>query len=443
MKYLLFLFASILLMRGAEPDPTMQTDKDWVDDRWSKTDVGPFLGGTFETPKRRTSKGIAVNLGDAAICFDTDTLRYSAGWTGGFVQMNAGRYGLMAALKPKGTIQFSSNPGPGASTTANFKDPRNSSNGRLPKDWAHYKGLHVGEHVAFSYTVGEAKVLDCPGFENGIFTRTIEASPSPHEIFLHLLDGTNDVSLTGGGTIIKTNGAVRLQLAASKTTQLVKVFLGKSNVTPATSPRDLIKPKSPRWMPLLETEVSIGNNNKALAVDTISVPFDNPWKALMFTSGVDFLTDGQAAVSTAHGDVWLVSGIKGDSRKAQWKRFATGLYQPLGLKVVNGKIHVLERDQITILHDQNSDGEADYYENFNNDCISGGGSHSYTTSIETDSEGNFYFVKCAENTPHGGSVLRVPKDGSKIEVIATGFRNPNGMGLGPDNQITVADQQGD
>ena len=35
---------------------------------------------------------------------------------------------------------------------------------------------------------------------------------------------------------------------------------------------------------------------------------------------------------------------------------------------MNNEIYVLGRDQITKLHDLNGDGEADFYENFNNDC---------------------------------------------------------------------------
>ena len=43
---------------------------------------------------------------------------------------------------------------------------------------------------------------------------------------------------------------------------------------------------------------------------------------------------------------------------------------------------------------------------------------------------------------HGGVVLKVAADGSKLEVVATGFRNPNGLGVGPNGVITAADQQG-
>jgi sugar lactone lactonase YvrE len=181
----------------------------------------------------------------------------------------------------------------------------------------------------------------------------------------------------------------------------------------------------------------------ALAVDTVTIPYENPWNALFFTSGHDFFSNGDAAVAAIHGDVWRVSGLDEKLGKVTWKRFATGLYQPLGLKIIGEKVHVLERDQITILHDLNNDGEADYYENFNNDCISGGGGHSYATCLETDSTGNFYFLKCSEGTPHGGTLLKVARDGSSLEVVATGFRNPNGLGIGPGDFMTVADQQGE
>ncbi|HEX3132521.1 MAG TPA: hypothetical protein VHX44_02940, partial [Planctomycetota bacterium] len=44
---------------------------------------------------------------------------------------------------------------------------------------------------------------------------------------------------------------------------------------------------------------------------------------------------------------------------------------------------------------------------------------------------------------HAGTVMRVTKDGSKLEVIATGVRAPNGSAYGgPDHLITVGDNEG-
>src|SRR5205807_726397 len=143
------------------------------------------------------------------------------------------------------------------------------------------------------------------------------------------------------------------------------------------------------------------------------------------------------------GDVWVVSGVDSRLEKLTWRRFATGLYQPLGLKVVDGKIVVLERGQLTRLHDANGDGEADFYECVNNDWHTGGGEHSYDTCLETDPAGNFYFFKTGDtDTPTGGCLLRVPKDGSRCEVVATGFRHPIGLGVSPAGIVTGADQEG-
>src|SRR5687767_7660318 len=40
-------------------------------------------------------------------------------------------------------------------------------------------------------------------------------------------------------------------------------------------------------------------------------------------------------------------------------------------------------------------------------------------------------------------MLRVSRDGSKLEVFATGLRNVNGAGAGPNGEITAADNQGE
>src|SRR6185295_5646444 len=110
---------------------------------------------------------------------------------------------------------------------------------------------------------------------------------------------------------------------------------------------------------------------------------DNPSKALMFISGLDFFDNGDAADCTLHGDVWIVRGIDDKLDKVTWQRFATGLYQPMGLKIVDNKVHVMCRDQLMILHDVNGNGEADNYECFNNACNTSAGAHDYSANLET------------------------------------------------------------
>lgn len=210
--------------------------------------------------------------------------------------------------------------------------------------------------------------------------------------------------------------------------------------TAAAEPEDvtaLLQPGPARWLPELNTVGRRGPDTDILAVDTLTLPYDNPWKALMFLAGVDFTPDGAAYVCSIHGDVWRVTGIDDTLSGLHWHRFATGLFQALGLKVRGGQVFVLGRDQITRLHDLNGDGEADFYENFCNLIDTSNGGHDYVTSLEADAAGNFYFVD-----PRGAH--RVSPDGQRFETIATGFRNANGLGVRPDGQIvTVAPQQGE
>src|SRR5439155_11678958 len=110
----------------------------------------------------------------------------------------------------------------------------------------------------------------------------------------------------------------------------------------------------------------------------------------------------------------------------------------------------LGRDQITLLHDLNGDGEADFYENFNNDCTDKGNYHEFALDLNTDAEGNFYYSKAGlgQNFPggmvgaHHGCQLKVSKDGKTLEVFATGIRAGAGSGIGPHGEMTVSDNDG-
>jgi hypothetical protein len=468
---------------ASSKEATTQNDSDWVDGRWSKTDVGTFLGACIETPRKKTPRAIAIKVGghaEGTVCFDTDLLRYAAAWTGGFLEFHPQRYGLISAPTPKGEIQFTTAPRPGCAHEGSFADPRKLDFGCLPENWGKYKGLYLsGNRVVLRYTVGSSEISESPWLlhANGIsvFTRTIEKM-GDGQCILRLLDEEGGVA-----TILPTHNSMLARLRAGSAHWLVsvqgpgaklvadsskgsginldlsqapkaKVYISKTDnerafldfVRRDPGPRSLapyLSGGASHWE-ILATRGSVGRSSGPFAVDTLTLPYKNPWKALLFASGHDFLPNGDIVLSTIHGDVWIVSGIDAKLDQLRWKRFATGLHQPLGVKVVDRQIYVLERDQITRLRDLNRDGEADYYENFNNDCISGGAPHGFSTCLETDPNGDFYFLKCGEDTPHGGTVLRVPRDGRGIEVVATGFRNPNGMSISPGGLITVADQQG-
>ncbi|MEE2712147.1 MAG: family 16 glycoside hydrolase [Planctomycetota bacterium] len=194
-------------------------------------------------------------------------------------------------------------------------------------------------------------------------------------------------------------------------------------------------------------------NDKPWVVDDVPIPFDNPWNSYMRIGGLDLFSDGtSAAVSTWNGDVWVVSGLDDDLDEVKWRRYATGLFETLGLRIVDDVVYVNGKDQITRLHDLDKDGEADFYECFNNDVYTTRNFHEFTFDLQTDSAGNFYISKGApvrsggrgfeKIIPHHGTVLKIAKDGSKLEVYARGMRAPNGIGVGPDGQVTSGDNEG-
>lgn len=470
---------------------------------------GPFVSATISADPMSTRsiiahKGIAVKVGDdrdAVIVFDTDLLRVATAWTGGLLKWYPARDGLEAFPSPDGFTHFSTSQRPGWSRDRKFDEPRSWQYGPVPRELGAYKGLYLqGEQVVFSYRVGTCDILESPRFDRAqgqpIFSRTFNLSPSIEALSLQLSqspDGGSTVleqkalSPTDGYTQIRTGGYSRLVgyrglpaearwrlsnhhliLDLPPTDEPLRFVVSIGPVLPNAeneymishlaselSPFDLShlqQPGSAQWE-IQETTIVTGDEGGPFQVDELSLPEGNPWHSFMRFSGVDFLSDGRAVLPSLSGDVWVVDGLEGGDQTLRWKRFATGLNQPLGVKVVNDRIYVTGRDQITLLHDRNGDGEADFYENFNNDVMAATNFHAFTLNLDTDSKGNFYFAKAtpwppfrkgvnAEITPHHGVLFRMPPDGSRLDVIATGLRNPNGLSIGPNDEIVYSDNEG-
>ena len=187
---------------------------------------------------------------------------------------------------------------------------------------------------------------------------------------------------------------------------------------------------------------------RPFVVDRVTWPEDNPWRSWMRFGGVDLFDDGKrAALTTWSGDVWIVDGLDQDLDQLTWRRFATGLNQPLGLEIVDDEIYALGRDQITRLHDTDGDGEADHYESFHHDYMNAEHFHEPAMDLRLGDDGDFYFMKAARHAkraqhPHHGTLLRVSRDGRELEVIARGFRASNGLGVGPGPTFWGTDQEG-
>lgn len=463
------------------------TDKDWIDDRLRKMDTGPFYNGTFEYTwagkKHLVPKGTAVRLGkngEGGLIFDRHQLRVAAIWTGGFLQHGDRRFGLMNTPTPAGKLIYGTEAGLGWANPDGTWENQHPHTLPLPPAVGRFEGIKLhGQAVVLTYTINGRSVNETfEPVDNDTVARRLQIVPGKQELRLALPRGAQPPVtardrirqlvwiFTGGsscGVFFKAEEQVvfdveqaenYLRFLPATTSQQVTILhrRGDWKSNPLLS-QALVVQRSPdfallsnpgprRWQgPLITLGVRAADTS-AYAIDTLTVPYANPFKALFFLGGLDFLPDGRVACCTAHGDVWLVR-FDDDLKKVEWQRFATGLYQPLGLKVVDGKVIVIERGQLTRLHDQNNDGEADWYENLADQWYTAGGEHSYDACLETDPQGNFYFHKGGDlETPTGGCLLKVSPDGKKVETFCTGFRHPVGLGCGPTGILTGADQEG-
>ncbi|MEX1075914.1 MAG: heme-binding protein, partial [Pirellulales bacterium] len=197
----------------------------------------------------------------------------------------------------------------------------------------------------------------------------------------------------------------------------------------------------------VETRPAAGRDSGPFAVDVLTAPEANPWNAQVRFSGLDFTGPDEAVVSSWDGDVWRVRGIASAAGPLAWRRIAAGLFQPLGVKVIDGVVHVGCRDRIVRLVDLDGDGLTDRYDTFNDDHQVTEHFHEFAMGLETDVAGNLYYAKSARHAlpavvPHHGTLLKVSPDGKATEIVATGFRAANGVCVEADGTFWVTDQEG-
>ena len=203
----------------------------------------------------------------------------------------------------------------------------------------------------------------------------------------------------------------------------------------------------PNWRQRLTTEIQTLKRTGPFDVDVLTRPETNPWNDRLRFTGVDFVDNGSVAIVCCwDGSVYRVEGVT-EGKILTWQRIATGLFQPLGVKVVDGQIYVCCRDQIVLLKDLNGDHEIDFYKNFNSDHQVTEHFHEFAMGLQTDDDGNFYYAKSARHAlkavvPHHGTLLKVDSQGEGTTIVANGFRAANGVCLNADGSFIVTDQEG-
>jgi len=492
------LTASIVITAAlAQAAHSAEPNKKWFEEMkigpaWSNTfcdefkvekdnKVEKFEVGRKGEMGRRTAalKGILLDLGEENhALFDTETLRLVTAYQGGINWGGTpwtGAHGVLIGLKNEKAL-FNTGSAPGwADASGSFEDKREIPGyGNLKH--ASYKGyFRHGSAIVLDYLVHGAPVLENVSSKGGVLTRSFQLGKRESDLVLFLADEAGAFTVEADGSSAKSpdglavfaTGGAKLSVDAKMPNRLLATF-AKGDAADAqiafargAAPKPAAAPDfkaltagGPALYPeIIETKgIVSGDKNEPYVTDIVTLPTDNPWKANLRFGGFDFIDEDSAALSSWNGDVWVVKGLKGDWSQLKWQRIASGLFETLGLKVVDKKIYVNGRDQITQLIDLNGDGETDHFKVFNRDVIISSNFHEFAFDLQTDTDGNFYFAKASpvrgggrgfdRILPHHGVIAKISPDGSKFEVVATGLRAPGGMGVGPNGELTTGENEG-
>ena len=439
---------------------SLQTEKKKVgpSPQYLLQDFGDTLFWTLQVEEGNIAKkGVAVRVdsgpggvahGGAWMLYDHDTMRLAACWTGKeFIDWRGiafdGSHQTHSRIVGTKHYEFPDLPMWANPESGDFEDLRIRGRdglpyGPLPPSWVRFQGLGIhGSRPVLHYTVGDCSIREIP-----------MKAPGSNDFYRHFFCGPADTELK-----IRLSEDEFHTIPAHAEPLRFSLHYRDGEARVVSAPEAVPEPGEPhakRFAGTLTTRIERGADEGPFAVDLLPCPAleGNPWQSWMRVSGFDFFEGGKsAAICTWNGDVWIVDGIDQDEGELKWQRICAGLFQPLGLRIVQGEIYVGCRDMIAKLVDLNGDRETDYIENFNSDHQVTEHFHEFAMGLQTDDEGNFYYAKSARHAmaavvPHHGTLLRVSRDGSRTDILATGFRAANGVCLNPDGSFIVTDQEG-
>ncbi|MGL1886902.1 MAG: DUF1080 domain-containing protein [Reichenbachiella sp.] len=215
--------------------------------------------------------------------------------------------------------------------------------------------------------------------------------------------------------------------------------------------------KTISYTPLSELVKSIPGDSRPVA--GLHPAFDlfqaRPNDFLPKVGGIDFLSNGDMVICTwdSVGPVYLIKNyMTGDPAQITAKLIASGLAEPLGLKVVDDEIYVLQKQELTRLVDTDGDEMIDEYQKVSDNWRVSANFHEFAFGLDYQ-DGFFYATLATAIMPGGasanpqipdrGKVIKINKDNGSVTFMASGLRTPNGIGRGVDGGLFVADNQGD
>lgn len=218
----------------------------------------------------------------------------------------------------------------------------------------------------------------------------------------------------------------------------------KSN-KPATSSS---KQSAPASKGLKKAEAEPAKEDDFYKIVSIPVPED----VILEVGGITNLPGGDLGICTRRGEVWIISNPSANgTNNPVFKRFASGLHEPLGIAFKDGDIYVTQRSELTRLRDKDGDGVADSYDKVYSWPLSGN-YHEYSYGPLFLPNGTMLVtlnVGWSNSLGHGtslvpwrGWMLEITPDG-KMAPIAAGMRSPAGYGMNSEGDVFYTENQGD
>ncbi|HKP98232.1 MAG TPA: hypothetical protein VJ385_21050 [Fibrobacteria bacterium] len=203
---------------------------------------------------------------------------------------------------------------------------------------------------------------------------------------------------------------------------------------------------------------------------SVSALRPNAWEVQV--GGMDFLPNGKlivlehkdpneqhSGVPTAKGKLWLIDNPTATGEAIQYRQLAASLKEPVGMMVLNGKLIVAEKWELTewtlnegltaatktrtiaaIPHDK--DGNVNFQEYVFGVLYKDG--YFYVAVGGAVASGGLSFVndQGKMDNDRTGSLLKIKESDGTITMLSGGMRACNGIAWGPEGSIWMTDNQG-
>lgn len=472
--------------REAPQQPVAGKPSPWAD--WVEPEF-PFFSSVLDAralgagwpADNLTPRALILNLGHGLwAAFDTDLLRVSAIWSGTGVTPvsmaqtsyhNAGdRSPIGQGRLPRiaGTPWLATGLYPGWQRGATIArvDPRPQApdvaepgRGPLARDYGHFIGVRLTTSgVVLEYAVNGtpieervvARVQDSGGVVERQFMVGPRATPMTLAVGQRPQGGSPFHGFVTGSDIAtfgtEDDGLMVVRIGPGEDRAAFTVAMSPDRAPTAPGVLATTTPAPARWPQTVTTRGALATTPGAYVVDRIAIPDENPWRRNVRFTDVTFPSTDRAALTTFDGDVWVATGLSGNLDRVTWRRFASGLHEPLGIVSKDGQLYVFDRNGIWRLQDTDGNGEADRHVLIANAFAQTAETREFAMSMRLAPDGSFVIAKGGllggTRGRDNGSVLRVSPDGSSVTRLGWGLRQPFASVDPVTGLVVASDQQG-